>query len=133
MSSNWKTIGSIMVAGAAGLLLGAAGSGEIKGAENPAPAAATAAAPAAVPPGAAIAPTTFEVIAHRDDPAVVTISSSKVVHEARMEDPFAQLFGRRGPFVHPWGGAGTRRSPSARSARASWWTRGATSSRTATS
>jgi serine protease Do len=105
MSSNWKTIGSVMIAGAAGLLLGATGSDQIKGAENRAPAAAAAAAPAAVLPGAAIAPTTFEVIAHRDDPAVVNISTSKVVHEARMEDPFAQLFGRSGsPFVHPWGG-----------------------------
>jgi serine protease Do len=106
MKSIWKTIGAIAIAGAAGLLLGAAGSGGIKGADGRAPVAATAAAPAAVPPGAAIAPTTFEVIAHRDDPAVVNISSSKVVHEARMEDPFAQLFGRRGPFVQPWGGGG---------------------------
>ncbi len=107
MTSKWKTVGSIVVAGAAGVLLGAAGSGEIRGAEKRAPAEASAAAPAAVVPGGAIAPTTFEVIAHKDDPAVVNISTSKVVHEARMQDPFGQLFGRNGsPFVTPWGGGG---------------------------
>ena len=107
MTSNWKSVGSFVVVGAAGLLLGAAGSGEIKGAEKRAPAEAAAAASAAVVPGGAVAPTTFEVIAHRDDAAVVNISTSKVVHEARMQDPFGGLFGRNGsPFVMPWGGGG---------------------------
>ncbi len=104
MKSQWKTLGSIVVAGATGLLLGATGSSEIRGAEKRAPAEASV-APAAVAPGGAIAPVTFQAIAHRDDAAVVNISTSKVVHEARMQDPFAQLFGRNGsPFVLPWGG-----------------------------
>ena len=107
MTSNWKVVGAIVVAGAAGVLLGAAGSDEIRGAEKRAPVEATAAAPATVNPGATLAPTTFETIAHRDDAAVVNISTSKVVHEARMQDPFPQLFGRNGsPFVLPWGQGG---------------------------
>jgi serine protease Do len=107
MRSEWRTIGSIVVAGAAGLLLGAAGSSEIKGAEKKTQVEASVAAPAAAAPAGAIAPATFQVIAHRDDAAVVNISTSKVVHEARMQDPFAQLFGRNGsPFVLPWGQGG---------------------------
>ena len=133
MKSQWKTLGSIVVAGAAGLLLGAVGSGEIRGAEQ-APAAEASVPPPAAAPGGAITLGTFQAIAHRDDAAVVNISTSKVVHEARMQDPFSEFFGRNGSPFSPRGDAGTaRRSPSARSARASWWTRRATSSPTATS
>jgi serine protease Do len=102
MKSQWKTLGSIVVAGAAGLLLGAMGSGEIRGAERTAVEASL--PPPAAAPGGAITLGTFQAIAHRDDAAVVNISTSKVVHEARMQDPFAELFGRNGsPFMAPWG------------------------------
>jgi len=107
MTSKWKTVGAVVIAAAAGLLLGAAGSGEIKGADKRPAAEASAGAPASVPTGGAIAAPSFQGIAHRDDAAVVNISTSKVVHEARMQDPFAQLFGRNGsPFVLPWGQGG---------------------------
>jgi serine protease Do len=102
MKSNWRTLLSIVVAGAAGLFLGAVGSGEIRGAERPA-------AVAGVPPAApaldgAITLGTFQAIAHRDDAAVVNISTTKVVHEARMQDPFSEFFGRNGsPNASPWG------------------------------
>jgi serine protease Do len=105
MKSHWKSVGSILVAGAAGLLLGAVGSGEIRGAERahaPEPTTSTAAPVAA--PGGAITLETFQAIAHRDDAAVVNISTTKVVHEARMQDPFSEFFGRNGsPNASPWG------------------------------
>jgi serine protease Do len=107
MTSNWKAIGSMVIAGATGVFLGTTGSDVIKGAEKRAPAEATAPAPAAVTPGGAIAPATFETIAHKDDAAVVNISTSKVVHEARMQDPFGGMFGRNGsPFAMPFGRGG---------------------------
>ena len=103
MNSQWKTLGGIVVAGAAGLLLGAMGSGEIRGAER-SPAVEASVSPPAVGPGGAITLGTFQAIAHRDDAAVVNISTSKVVHEARMQDPFFEFFGRSGaPFAAPWG------------------------------
>jgi serine protease Do len=78
------------------------GSGEIRGAEKVAVEASV--PPPAAAPGGAITLGTFQAIAHRDDAAVVNISTSKVVHEARMQDPFAELFGRNGsPFMAPWG------------------------------
>jgi serine protease Do len=102
MRSEWKTLGSIVVAGAAGLLLGVVGTGEIRGAER-APAALASVSPPAAAPGEAITLGTFQAIAHRDDAAVVNISTSKVVHEARMQDPFFEFFGRNGsPFPSPW-------------------------------
>jgi serine protease Do len=107
MTSNWKAIGSMVIAGATGLFIGTTGSEQIRGAEKRAPAEATAAAPAAVPAGGAMAAPSFQGIAQRDDAAVVNISTSKVVHEARMQDPFGGLLGRNGsPFVMPWGGGG---------------------------
>jgi serine protease Do len=106
MKSQWKTVGSIAIAGAAGLLLGAFGSGEIRGAER-APEAAARVQPAPAAPYGAITLGTFQAIAHRDDAAVVNISTSKVVHEARMQDPFSEFFGRNGsPFPSPWGRGG---------------------------
>jgi serine protease Do len=106
MKRQWKTLGSIVVAGAAGLLLGVAGSGEIRGAER-SPAAEASVTPPAAAPGSAITLGTFQAIAHRDDAAVVNISTSKVVHEARMQDPFSEFFGRNGsPFSVPWGRGG---------------------------
>jgi serine protease Do len=106
MRSEWKVLGSVVVAGAAGLLLGVAGSGEIRGAER-APAALAGVSPPAAAPGDAITLGTFQAIAHRDDAAVVNISTSKVVHEARMPDPFSEFFGRSGsPFASPWGRSG---------------------------
>ena len=105
MKSRWRTLGVVLVAGAAGLFLGALGSGEIRGAEKRL--AVEASAPPAPAPGGALALDTFQSIAHRDDAAVVNISTSKVVHEARMEDPFFQFFGRDGsPFANPWGRGG---------------------------
>ena len=102
MMSNWKAIGWMVVAGATGLFLGTTGSDQIKGAEKRPPVEA-AAAPAA---GTIEAPS-FQGIAHRDDAAVVNISTSKVVHEARMQDPFSQFFGRNGsPFAMPFGRGG---------------------------
>jgi serine protease Do len=102
MQSQWRNLGSIVVAGAAGLLLGAVGSGEIRGAEK-SPWGATSPPPVAAP-GGAITLGTFQAIAHRDDAAVVNISTSKVVHEARMQDPFSEFFGRNGsPFGAPLG------------------------------
>ena len=103
MTSQWKTLGSVVVAAAAGLLLGAVGSGEIRGAERSVVAEASVPPPAAAP-GGVITLGTFQAIAHRDDAAVVNISTSKVVHEARMQDPFSELFGRNGsPSMAPWG------------------------------
>jgi serine protease Do len=105
MRTHWQIFGSIMVAGAAGILLGAVGSSEIRGAER-APAASVTPPPVAAP-GAAITLGTFQAIAHRDDTAVVNISTSKVVHEARMQDPFFEFFGRNGSgFPAPWGHGG---------------------------
>lgn len=102
MSSRWRTLAWVAVAGVVGLGAGALGAGEIRGAERP-PAAA--APPAAAVPAAG--PGTFQAIAHRDDDAVVNISSSKVVHEAQAQDPFSQFFGSNGsPFVAPWGRGG---------------------------
>jgi serine protease Do len=103
MKAQWKTLGAVVVAAAAGLFLGAIGSGEIKGAEK-APAVEASVPPPAPAPSSGITLGTFQAIAHRDDAAVVNISTSKVVREARMEDPFAELFGRNGsPFLAPWG------------------------------
>jgi serine protease Do len=101
MRTHWQTLGSIMLAGAAGILLGVVGSSEIRGAER---APAVAVTPPSVVPGGAITLGTFQAIAHRDDAAVVNISTSKVVREARMRDPFSEFFGRNGsPFSAPWG------------------------------
>jgi serine protease Do len=101
-------LGSTLVAGAAGLLVGAVGADGIRGAERAPAAEASVPPPPAAPavPGAAITLGTFQAIAHRDDAAVVNISTSKVVHEARMEDPFFEFFGRNGPFSVPWGRGG---------------------------
>jgi serine protease Do len=103
MTSRWKTLGAVVVAGAAGLFLGAVGSGEIRGAERSVAAEASV-SPTAAAPGGAVTLGTFQAIAHRDDAAVVNISTSKVVHEARMQDPFSEFFGRNGsPSMVPWG------------------------------
>ena len=50
MKSRWRTLGGVLIAGAAGLFLGAVGSGEIRGAEKrPAAEASAPAAPAPEP------------------------------------------------------------------------------------
>jgi len=101
-TSRWRTLGAIAVAGAAGLFLGVVGSGEIRGAEHR-PVAEASSAAATVPSDATIVPGTFPTIARRDDAAVVNISTSKVVHEAPMQDPFFEFFGRDGsPSAGPW-------------------------------
>ncbi|HUL78180.1 MAG TPA: Do family serine endopeptidase [Vicinamibacteria bacterium] len=106
MKAQWKTFGGIGVAGAAGLLLGALGSGEIRGAERRTPAEASVPAAPSTAEGA-VTLGTFQAIAHRDDAAVVNISTSKVVHEAKMMDPFFEFFGRNGsPLGAPWGRGG---------------------------
>jgi serine protease Do len=110
MKTRWKLIGSFVVVGAAGVLLGAAGSGQLRGAERAAvPVKAGSQAPQATPadPAGGLGLGTFEQIAHRDNSAVVNISTSKVVHEARMQDPFFDFFGRNGsPLTPPWGRGG---------------------------
>ncbi len=105
MQAVWKRVGMFVLVGAAGTLVGATGTHEIRGAERAAPAASTAAAPGALGSPHAAALDTFEVIASRDDSAVVNIGTSKVVHEARMQDPFFDFFfGQNGsPFSAPWG------------------------------
>jgi serine protease Do len=100
MKSRWKILASAVIAGSAGLLLGAVGSGQMRSTAH----AATPAASVEVPPapGSPLTLGTFQAIAHRDDAAVVNISTSKVVHEARVPDPFQQFFGPNSPFSFPF-------------------------------
>jgi serine protease Do len=101
MKSRWKLLGAIVVAGSTGLLLGAVGSGQIRKPEPTSPADVS--TPPAPAPGSPLTLGTFQAIAHRDDAAVVNISTSKVVHEARVPDPFQQFFGQNSPFQFPFG------------------------------
>ncbi len=114
MSWIGSKIGIVVLAGATGALLGATGSGELRGAERArqtpavapaaaAPSSTTAASSVATTAAPPVALGTFQTIAARDDAAVVNISTSKTVHEARMEDPFSQFFGGRSPFGAPFG------------------------------
>jgi len=106
MTPHWRTLGSIAVAAVAGLVLGVVGLGEIKGAEHRPPAEAGV-APTPSPSEGTIVPGAFQTIARRDDASVVNISTTKVVHEAKMMDPFSEFFGRNGsPFAAPWGQGG---------------------------
>jgi serine protease Do len=109
MRPRWSSLGSIVAAGAVGALVGAAAFGEIRGAEHAAPAASTPPAVTAMAPGAGAGLTlgTFQAIAHQDDAAIVNISTSKVVHQARMQDPFFEFFKGNGiPFESPFGRGG---------------------------
>jgi len=107
MANRLRVFAALAAAGLIGVFLGAVGSGELRGAERPP--TATAAQPAPLPPtpGTSLGLDTFEAIAHRDDAAVVNISTSKVIHEARMEDPFFRFFGPGAtPFAGPLAGGG---------------------------
>jgi serine protease Do len=88
-----------------GVFVGAVGSGELWGADrssNPKVAPAP-----VVAGGAPVAAGAFQDIAQKDDAAVVNISTSKVIHEARVGNPFSQFFGPGGsPFVGPGGHRG---------------------------
>jgi serine protease Do len=100
MTVRFKTLGSLVLAGLVGGFLGLLGSGELRGAERPATPAAVS-TPATAPAGP-IGLDTFQDIARRDDAAVVNISTSKVIHEARMENPFFRFFGPQA-VPGPWG------------------------------
>jgi serine protease Do len=100
MTVRFRTLGSLVLAGVVGALLGILGSGELRGAERP--------APPPVAPSPAVVSTvpigldTFQEIARRDDAGVVNISTSKVIHEARVPNPFFQFFGPQA-VPGPWG------------------------------
>jgi serine protease Do len=102
MSKRFRLIGALVAAGLMGAFFGVMGSGELRGAER-SPTAESTSAPA-LEPGTPMAMDAFQGIAQRDDAAVVNISTSKVIYEARMPDPFLQFFGPGGvPFTGPWG------------------------------
>jgi serine protease Do len=107
MSRTWRGIAALAFAGVVGVFLGATGSGEIRGAERTGTDTVTTPATPPPAPGSLVGLQTFQGIAHRDDAAIVNISTSKVIHEARAQDPFFQFFGPRGaPFPTPWGHGG---------------------------
>ena len=104
MSKRFRSIGALASVGLMGVFIGAVGSGELRGAE---PSAGKVASAPVLAPAAPLGMDTFQGIAERDDAAVVNISTSKVIREAGMPDPFLQFFGPRGaPFAHPWGRRG---------------------------
>ncbi|MCG6919617.1 MAG: Do family serine endopeptidase [Acidobacteria bacterium] len=105
-SKRFRFLGALASAGLIGVFLGAVGSGELQGAERPP--SEKVAPPAPLPaPGIPLGMETFQGIAQRDDAAVVNISTSKVIHEVRTENPFFQFFGPGGaPSVTPWGHQG---------------------------
>jgi len=105
MSKRLRSMGTLAAVGLVGFLIGAVGSGELRGAER---SSTSKVAPTPAPiPGAPPGMDSFQGIAERDDAAVVNISTSKVIHEARVPDPFLQFFGPRGgPLGHPWGRQG---------------------------
>ena len=104
-SKRFRSIGALASVGLMGVFVGAVGSGELRGAERssnpkvaPAPVLAS---------GAPLAADAFQDVAQKADAAVVNISTSKVIHEARVPDPFSQFFGPGGrPFVGPSGNRG---------------------------
>jgi len=108
MAMRFRVLTALAGAGLIGVFLGAAGSGELRGAERGAPEGEKVApAPSLPAPSVPLGMETFQSIAREDDAAVVNISTSKVIHEARMQDPFFQFFGPGGPpLASPWGGGG---------------------------
>jgi serine protease Do len=104
MRPRWSNLATIVAAGALGAFVGAAAFGQLRGAERPDP-PATAATAAVAPASGAPVLGTFQAIAHRDDAAVVNISTSKVVREARMRDPFFDFFQNNG-IQDPFGRGG---------------------------
>jgi len=108
MANRLRALGAVAAAGLIGVILGATGSGQLRAEHRARQSAVSTTAPVAVPePGAPLGLDTFQGIAHRDDAAVVNIGTSKVIHEARMQDPFSRFFGPGGsPFAAPFGGGG---------------------------
>jgi serine protease Do len=105
MSKRFRSIGALTSVGLMGVFIGVVGSGQLRGAEHSSAQSVT--SPAVLAPGAPLGMDTFQGIAQSDDAAVVNISTSKVIHEARMPNPLLEFFGPgHTPFVGPWGGRG---------------------------
>jgi serine protease Do len=106
MSRKIGTLGLVAAAGVAGAILGATGSGQLRGAERTPPAQVAPSAPSPAT-GGILGMDTFQEIARKDNAAVVNISTSKVVHEAQGRDRFFGFFGHDfAPFLGPWNGGG---------------------------
>jgi len=108
MGNRIRALGALAAAGLIGVALGAASSGVLRAEHETSTSAVAQTAPVPAPaPGTPLGLDTFQGIAHRDDSAVVNIGTSKVIHEARLQDPFFQFFGQGGaPFAAPFGHGG---------------------------